>query len=255
MNSTHSRKLNQAKKLLNYLKEDVKTFFDSQPFQIATKRDNAMRLIYFVSKADQQPESISAFIGDILQNLRSALDHKAYELFKANSNELGRHIYFPIEKSKETYEAIKERRTHGMSQKSKDFIDLIKPYKEGNYILWQLHELNNLDKHRTIITSGSGFNGVDVDAYVRNIPNFIPKDFPKMPVYIKPADNLFPLTVGKELLTDMPNAAEIPDMQFNFQLVINEPGITEGEDIFLFLEKLITEVDKQISDISNNLGI
>ena len=255
----NNRKLNRAKELLESLKVEVGVFLDSQPYGIATMRDKEARLVYFLAKVKDVPESISTLAGDILQNLRASLDHKAYELFQSNSTGLGRHIYFPIESDETKYEANKERKTDGMSQAAKDFIDSIRPYKEGNSILWQIHELNNLDKHRTLITSGSGFKSMDIGAHAMNIMmdafGGTPKDFPKMPLFIRPTDNLFPLTVGKALFIDGPNAKEIPDMQFVFQAVINEPGIAEGEEIIDFLERMTKEVEKQISDISKNLGV
>ena len=255
----NNRKLNRAKELLKSLKEEVKTFLGSQPYRIGTKRDKERRLVYFLTEVGNVPESIPTLTGDILQNLRAALDHKAYELFQYNSTGLGRHIYFPIESDEVKYEENKERKTNGMSQIAKDFIDSIKPYKEGNHTLWQIHELNNLDKHRTLITAGSGFKSMDIGAHVMNIMmeafGGIPKDFPKMPLFLRPADNLFPLTVGKELFIDGPDAKEIPDMQFVFQIVINEPNIAEGEEIIEFLDRMIEEVEKQILDISNNLRV
>ncbi len=83
----------------------------------------------------------------------------------------------------------------------------------------------------------------------------IAKDFPKVPLFIRPADNPFPLTIDKELFIDGPNAKEIPDMQFVFQIVINEPDIAEGEEIIELLERMTKEVEKQISGISDSLGV
>lgn len=254
-----SRKLNRARELLESLKNEVKIFLDSQPYRIRAKRDDDARLIYFLTEVKEVPENIPTLAGDILQNLRSALDHKAYELFQANSGGEGRHVYFPIDGDRGSYEANKERRTKGMSQAAKDFFDSINPYEEGNHVLWQIHELNNLDKHRTLVTSGSKFKSMDVGAHVMNSMmeafGVAPKDFPKMPLFIQPADNLFPLTAGQELFIDGPNAKEIPDMQFTFQVVINEPNIAEGEEITQLLDNMTKEVEKQISDISTTLGI
>ncbi len=254
-----NRKLSRAKDLLESLKHELSVFLDSKPYRIATKRDNERRLIYFLSEVREIPEKIPTLVGEILQNLRSALDHKAYELFTRNSNGDGRHVYFPIAVDQVSYEANKERKTKGLSQAAKNFIDSIKPYKEGNIILWQINELNNLDKHRALVTSGSAFQGMDIGAHAMNlmIEKFggIPKDFPKMPLFIKPADNLFPLRTGVELFIDGPDAKEIPDIQFTFQVVVNEPGVVEGEDVISLLEKMVDEVEKQISDIARALGI
>jgi len=44
-------------------------------------------------------------------------------------------------------------------------------------------------------------------------------------------------------------------MQFMFQVVINEPNIAEGEEITALLDKMIKEVEKQISAIFKTLGV
>jgi len=37
--------------------------------------------------------------------------------------------------------------------------------KGGNDVLWQLHELNNVDKHRLILTVGSAVRSTDLGDY------------------------------------------------------------------------------------------
>src|SRR5438132_5583994 len=44
-------------------------------------------------------------------------------------------------------------------------IDALRPYKGGNDVLWQLHELNNVDKHRLILTVGSALRSTDLGDY------------------------------------------------------------------------------------------
>ena len=44
-----------------------------------------------------------------------------------------------------------------MRKDAVDAIDAIKPYKGGNDTLWRLHGLNNIDKHRLLITVGLAY--------------------------------------------------------------------------------------------------
>ena len=39
-----------------------------------------------------------------------------------------------------------------MRQSAKLAIDAARPYKGGNQALWSIHELNNIDKHRSLFT-------------------------------------------------------------------------------------------------------
>ena len=51
---------------------------------------------------------------------------------------------------------------------------------------------------------------------------------PKIDVYLRPADNLCPLTVGDELFIDDVDAEENKGMDFRFNISLKEPGIVEG---------------------------
>ncbi len=138
-------KIGRAQRLKEDLEKVLVTFFASQPYTIETKTDaQSKRLIYFVTKADEVPEEIALITGDIIQNLRSALDHLAYNLFTIGSGNgtSGRHIYFPIAEDFSEYERIKNKRTEGLAQQAKDAIDTIKPFREGNDNLWKIHKLN-----------------------------------------------------------------------------------------------------------------
>jgi hypothetical protein len=75
-------------------------------------------------------------------------------------------VAFPIARSLKRYEEIKPRKLRGVRKDAIDAIDALKPYKSGNNELWFLHALNNIDKHRLVLTvghdhlfSGEGFDG------------------------------------------------------------------------------------------------
>ncbi len=94
--------------------------------------------------------------GDVVHNLRTALDHLAHQLVLVGSPEgtPPRQIEFPILDSKEDYEKRKASKTRGMRADAVQAIDELKPYKDGNPVLWRLRELDNIDKHRRIIAVG-----------------------------------------------------------------------------------------------------
>ncbi len=61
---------------------------------------------------------------------------------------------------------------------------------------------------------------------------------PKIDAYFRPADRLFPLKVGDELLIDAPDAEESPGMDFQFDVAFGEPGIVEGAPLLEALQKM-----------------
>jgi hypothetical protein len=119
------------------------------------------------------PFNVVATAGDVLQNLRSALDHLAWHLAQVGLVRSGaentiphRDVAFPISLTAEVYESRKVRKVQGMLPEAVKAIDGLRPYKGGNDALWRLHELNNIDKHENLITvghdhlfTGSGFDG------------------------------------------------------------------------------------------------
>ena len=109
-----------------------------------------------------------AIAGDIVQNLRSALDHLAYQLAEVGSpgSTPSEWVAFPIVRDAKDYESAKARKVKGMRPEAIKAIDSLKPYQGGNEALWRLHELNNVDKHRFVfevfpngLFLGDGFDG------------------------------------------------------------------------------------------------
>jgi hypothetical protein len=47
------------------------------------------------------------------------------------------------------------RKVKGMRKEASDLIRMIKPYKGADDTLWRLHRLNNIDKHRLLVTVGA----------------------------------------------------------------------------------------------------
>jgi hypothetical protein len=160
-------KLDRAKQRMKELEEALQSFYATNPFKFSGKADlQAGKVVYTMDSVKDAPDEASLIAGEIIQNLRSALDHLAYQLFlRAGGTGAGKNIYFPIGGSKTSYENKKSSRTYGMTQQAVAAIDALKPYKGGNDVLWQLHELNNVDKHRLILTVGSAVRSTDLGDY------------------------------------------------------------------------------------------
>jgi hypothetical protein len=121
------------------------------------------------------PPEVPAMAGDAVHNLRSALDHLAFHLVEVGIS-LGEtrgsqfkmvDIQFPISYSPDGYKSIKPRSVEGMTREAIEAIDALKPYKGGNDALWLLRQLDNTDKHTSILAVGEDFimGGVSLKAY------------------------------------------------------------------------------------------
>ncbi len=100
--------------------------------------------------------------GDVVHNLRSALDHLAQHLALVHTPTLAdeelRGVEFPISETFTKYKNSKARKVKGIHPKAVEAIDSLKPYGDGDgqlsAKLWRLHALDNIDKHRSLFTVG-----------------------------------------------------------------------------------------------------
>ncbi|MGA2571087.1 MAG: hypothetical protein ABSF23_11265 [Terracidiphilus sp.] len=130
------------------------------------------------------PPAIPAIAGDVIHNLRSALDHLAFHLvmvgvtFGETPPEKWEDIQFPIMYSLKGYEGRKGRHIQGARREAIEAIDALKPYKGGNEALWLLRRLDNTDKHSFLWPIGENVivGGVSLKAYE---PYFTSLDDPK----------------------------------------------------------------------------
>lgn len=123
------------------------------------------------------PEIVAMLLGDFVCCLRSALDQLAWRLARLSPGRTftrteQRQISFPIfEVRNSTYNDRRKLFPPAVA----DVIDTFQPYLRGNAFkddpLWQLNELWNLDKHRTIPTApynlNVGFPGTGWQRFVR----------------------------------------------------------------------------------------
>jgi hypothetical protein len=244
-------KAERAKHHVNELDTALRAFFGTNPYAVGTKRDPQTRkLIYYLVSVRDVPREISVIAGEVLQSLRSALDHLAYQLVVAGSGLPGPfyHVYFPIFDSASKYEAGKLGQIKGMRQDAITAIDAIKPYAGGNDTLWRLHKLNNVDKHRLLVTVGSQMRSADLGAFMSSqmppLPDGTP--VPILSAFFKVADRMFPLKAGDELFIDLPDAEPNEHLKFKFEVALSEPQILEGEPILETLHEMIDLVDHLI---------
>ena len=106
-------KVERAKKHVGDVNTEILSFIKTNPYTVATKRDPQTRnLIYYVGDVQPVPATVALMAGDAIQNMMSALDHLAYQLVLAGTNDnppKPNWIYFPIADDAAKYEAKKLR--------------------------------------------------------------------------------------------------------------------------------------------------
>src|SRR6266849_6585676 len=111
-------KIKRAKTYLLDLETELGTFRDESLNVVGTKGDSKTgQSTHFHVNLPILPFDALAAAGDIVHNLRSALDHLAYQLVIVGSGkEPTRRLEFPIAKDLATYEAEKARKVEGVRE-------------------------------------------------------------------------------------------------------------------------------------------
>jgi hypothetical protein len=258
-------KIGRANEHLSSLQSEARQYLASQPYKIATRRDpESRRLIYFMSEVRTTPPRLSAMIGDVIHNLRAALDHLAYQLVWVGAGKVpGSHVYFPIADSREIYLEQRRKQLKGAAPNAIAAVDALTPYRGSNNVLWKLHKLNNVDKHRVLLTAGSSFDSVNVgpqmsrrlEQLVNSAPELKePFKFPPMDLFVRPADRLFPLETGDELFVDAPDAAPDEKLQFRFELGFGEKDIVFGDPLLETLASMACTVESIVQRFEHHLS-
>jgi hypothetical protein len=102
-------------------------------------------------KAWPVPDVLSTILGDVVHNLRAALDLMASELCRRNGQS-DKDAYFPFaEREADLNKMVKRKNFHLAGEAAVRLLHEYAPYTGGNLELRALHDLDIQDKHRTLI--------------------------------------------------------------------------------------------------------
>ncbi|MEN3326569.1 MAG: hypothetical protein V7638_1376 [Acidobacteriota bacterium] len=256
-------KIERAKKHIDDMNREIDAYLTSKPYVISSNEYSNPAFkrpyrVYYLQGVRPVPDLIRAIIGDVLFNVRAALDHLAYNLVAvrgfvddkgiALTDQGIRDIGFPIldMNTAEEYEAseTRKRKVRGMSQVAREAIDHTKPYKAGNEALWRLHKLNNIDKHRLVITAASALHSVDISPHLQHFFDTVQRGYFVFPnAFITPEDRVCPAEEGQIVYVDHVNPKVQDKIEVRFQVVLYEPGIVKCEPIFVTLQYMIDLVE------------
>lgn len=153
-------KIARAQIHLRALREGLDEFARSKPYSIIAERDaETGDQLFKVADEPAMPPDFPE-IGDTLYNLRSALDHLAYQLVingAAKSAPTTR-TSFPIYNDATLFaDARAQAKMGGMDNAVKMHIEWYQPcfgrHQHRDQALWSLEEYGNIDKHRHLLTT------------------------------------------------------------------------------------------------------
>jgi hypothetical protein len=163
-----SLKLVRAGKHLDALKYEIARFKDSHPYRIVTDIDDQTRenIAYAVMQRNPDNE-VSLILGDLVHNLRGALDHAVFGLSeflqgRALTDNERKSVEYPIfADPAKLWKGPCPPGIRFLSPRLQKWVDADQPYKGLNEIarlnhpLAVLHAMSNADKHRELLLVGT----------------------------------------------------------------------------------------------------
>jgi len=233
-------KFERAKKHSVDLGKAYKAYLHSEPNEVGVKRDPQTRKpIYYVVRVTPIPDELAVIAADVIHNLRVTLDHMAWQLFLMGPDARpNRDFKFPIKNDAPSFAAYLKSATETLRKDAIEALRSVEPYKGGQgHGLWELNRLNNIDKHRLLVTVGGAFAGVSVGPIAARFMELLTEKVwpvptvPQFGFFLKPADRHCPLKAGDELFVDSPDAEFNQNMKFLFGVAFNEPGVIDAKAI------------------------
>ncbi|HEX6204497.1 MAG TPA: hypothetical protein VFZ29_01640 [Solirubrobacterales bacterium] len=239
-------KLDRAKHHIRDLEAARQRFFDANPYDLWEKEnlETGQRELV-VKRADPVPDSLSLISGDVIHNLRSALDHLIWQLVVANGGEPNDKTAFPIWQSETKYKSGRPGYAKGISKAALKILDGLKPYEGGNDALWRLHKLDIIDKHRLLLTVAARQEHVTIDFGLLAGELLGKSDWPSMPVTLNPAERDM-IEVGTVVFAAPLEEESKMHLELAFGVALYEPEISIYEPVGKALNELASFVGEVI---------
>lgn len=145
-----------AHKHLKEFESRCRLLQDTHSPKISTEDD--LQGGFYVVKTEHAPFDarlieLALFAGDFASNLRSALDHLAWQLVMLNGQKPSPNTCFPVCESDNSHSRrYFTRCTADMNEDAISILEAMQPYHAGkdfrSTVLWRLNKLWNIDKHR-----------------------------------------------------------------------------------------------------------
>lgn len=182
-------KVDRAEQHLQEFKAAIDGYAQSHPYEAVRivrgakchEHANCWRYRLHMTQPDA---TLSIICGDVLYNLRSALDHLAVAMvakgrrYNASFPVVSENIWAKQNRRYIVHNPERRRSFRiavaGMPVEAVTAIKSIQPYQMGNLakvaVLYQLNSLNNADKHRQLIAFARGLKDAKVAITVRGVP-------------------------------------------------------------------------------------
>jgi hypothetical protein len=246
-------KLERAEIHIFKLKDTWQEFIDREdnPYPVISEFDaNTGYRTFKLANAARVPIDIPLLAGDAIHNLRTAIDHLMYHLIslRTRDSKVLKEAYFPIYRTSKIFKSRFKGIKKFLAPAVIKAISQIKPYARGSQFgrtLWQLHQLDIIDKHKILLTvaAANTMHSMSPEAIATLRRVF----FGQLKDVIEAYDARNFLTLSHTPLFDpkpgsiiaiLPEAKVHEDMRFPFHVAFREPKSLKGKPVVEFLEQL-----------------
>jgi|SRR5215510_7255930 len=246
-------KLQRAKRHLAEFEKERDTWTGRwtgrKPYAVVGDRISPTKITLKFSVKDAIPDQLSTILGDAVHNLRSALDHLAWALVEVNGNSPNRATQFPINDNLASFKAAVPRCLAGASDKAISAIKDLKPYKGGNHVLWTVHDLDIIDKHRLIVPIATAHTGTEIRFSNRADP--AEKDFRWLGQSFKVEHSLRDVVIQDgqpiadvDIEPDFPIEVEVHvHCETTIQMLLGGESSAAGQSVGDFLDRARDEIE------------
>jgi hypothetical protein len=231
-------KTERAKCHIEELKRSIEEFLTSDPYDIEPEDDPQpdQRIRCNICRATPIPLKVATIAGDAIQNLRSSLDHLAFQLVSVSSpggKPPDPHkIYFPIADTSAEHPSDVRDKMRGAREDILEAVEATQAYRGGNTDLWVLKRLNNIDKHRlllpvvNIVYEVSGMPFLEDQISARFGDHMVDRILSSVRIFGDlniPIAPLQPLEEGNHFFIPLISKERYEKLEFSYVIYFNEP--------------------------------
>lgn len=161
-------------------------------------------------------------VGAYINAIRSSLDLLASALAERHGVSKPEDAYFPVASGAAAFAAGNYKGAKfvkGLPATERSIIECLKPYKGGDKLLWPLHQLDIMRKHRRLI-------GVEPTPVFFRISG----------VSVQPIANGWIRAQDKTVLARISKGAPKPQITHSFSVTIDEPGLADRKPLIAALD-------------------